>query len=114
MSAAQDWTPQASDWTPEELWVIAFGERLRDTSDAAGIGRRREEIDHAELSGKISEATAKALRTEASLRRAALMSALQTRRGPKPTLFEIRRAPRPAFTPRPFPGAGPAADRRAS
>jgi len=107
VSAAQDWTPQASDWTPEELWVIAFGERLRDTSDAAGIARRREEIDHAELSGKITEATARALRTETSLRRAALMSALQARRGPKPTLFEIRQANRPAFTPRPFPNAGP-------
>ena len=108
MSAAPDWTPEgAQDWTPEELWVIAFGERLCDTSDAAGIGRRREEIDHAELSGKITEATARALRTETSLRRAALMSALQTRHGPKPTLFEIRQANRPAFTPRPFPNAGP-------
>jgi hypothetical protein len=97
----------APDWTPEELWASAFAERLRDTRDSAGIGRRRDEIDHAEAGGKITEATARALRTEASLRRAALMSALQTRRGPKPTLFEIRRASRPAFTPRPFPGAGP-------
>ena len=97
----------APDRTPEELWVIAFGERLRDTSDSEGIGRRREEIDHAEAGGKITEATARALRIEASLRRAALMSALQTRRGPKPTLFEVRLASRPAFIPRSFPGAGP-------
>ena len=97
----------APDWTPEELWGIAFAERLRDTSDAEGIGRRRDEIDHAEAGGKITEAAARALRTETSLRRAALMSALQTRRGPKPTLFEIRRAARPAFTPRSFPSAGP-------
>jgi hypothetical protein len=106
VSAAQDWTGEAPGWTPEEMWVIAFGERLRDTSDSAGIGRRREEIDHAEAGGQITEATARALRVEASLRRAALMSALQGRSGPKPTLFEIRRAARPAFTPRPFPGAG--------
>ena len=104
----------AQDWTPEELWVIAFGERLRDTSDAKGIGRRREEIDHAEAGGKITEATARALHVEASLRRAELMSALQTRRGPRPTLFEIRRAARPAFTPRPFPGAGPEEERRSA
>jgi hypothetical protein len=104
VSAAPEETP---GWSPEELWVTAFRERLRDTRDSAGITRRREELDHAEAGGKITEATARALQMEASLRRAALMSALQTRRGPKPTLFEIRRASRPAFTPRPFPSAGP-------
>jgi hypothetical protein len=107
VSSALEETP---GWSPEELWASAWAERLRDTRDAAGITRRRDEITDAELSGKITEATARALRTEASLRRAALMSALQTRHGPKPTLFEIRQANRPAFTPKPFPNAG----RRAS
>jgi hypothetical protein len=106
MSAAPDWTPQESpDWTPEELWVIAFGERLRDTSDAPGIGRRREEIAHAEAGGKITEETAVALRAEVRKRRFELFEGLRSRHD-RPTLAAARQGRR-TFTPRPFPGAGP-------
>lgn len=98
---------QAPDWTPEELWIIAFGERLRDTSDSAGIGRRRDEINDAEAGGKVSAETAVALRAELARRRRELFAALRTR-GDRFTSARARRT-----TPGgrlPFPSAG----RRAS
>jgi hypothetical protein len=95
----------APDWTPEELWIIAFGERLRDSSDSAGLGRRRDEIAHAELGGKITPETAVALVAEVRKRRAAMFEDLRNRHN-RPTLAQARQARR-AFTPRPFPGAGP-------
>lgn len=103
MSAAQEAAP---DWTPEELWVIAFGERLRDSSDSAGLGRRREEIAHAEVGGKITEETAVALVAEVRKRRSEMFADLRGRHN-RPTLFEARRGRR-TFTPRPFPAAGTA------
>ena len=107
MSAAPDWTPEeAPGWTPEELWVIAFGERLRDSSDSAGLGRRREEIAHAEVGGKITEETAVALVAEVRKRRSEMFEGLRGRHN-RPTLFEARQQRRRTFTPRPFPGAGP-------
>jgi hypothetical protein len=101
MSAAPE-----QDWTPEELWVIAFGERLRDSSDSAALGRRREEIAHAELGGKITEETAVALVAEVRKRRDAMFAGLRGRHD-RPTLAAARQARR-TFTPRSFPGAGPA------
>ena len=95
----------APDWTPEELWIIAFGERLRDSSDSAGLGRRREEIAHAEVGGKITQETADALLAEVRKRRDGMFEGLRGRHN-RPTLFEARQARR-TFTPRPFPGAGP-------
>jgi hypothetical protein len=97
----------ARDWTPEELWIIAFGERLHATSDAAGLGRRRDEIAHAELGGKITAETATALAAEVGKRRSELFADLRNRHS-RPTLAEQRRGRR-AFTPRSFPGAGPEA-----
>jgi hypothetical protein len=96
----------APDWTPEELWVIAFGERLRDSSDSSGLGRRRDEIAHAVVGGKITEETAAALLAEVRKRRAQMFEGLRNRRS-RPALAEARQARR-TFTPRPFPGAGPA------
>jgi len=93
------------DWTPEELWVIGFGERLRDTSDSAGIGRRRDEIAHAEAGGKITRETAVALVGEVGKRRSELFADLRNRHN-RPTLAAQRRGRR-TFTPRPFPSAGP-------
>lgn len=95
----------APDWTPEELWIIAFGERLRDSSDSAGLGRRRDEIAHAELGGKITPETAVALVAEVRKRRDRMFEDLRNRHH-RPTLAQARQARR-AFTPRPFPGAGP-------
>jgi hypothetical protein len=103
MSAAQETAP---GWTPEELWVIAFGERLHASSDSAGIGRRREEIAHAELGGKITEETAVALVEEVRKRRDAMFAGLRGRHS-RPTLAQARQARR-TFTPRPFPAAGTA------
>jgi hypothetical protein len=96
----------ARDWTPEELWVIFFGERLRDSSDSAGLMRRRDEIDHAEAGGKITEATARALLAEVRKRRDGMFEALRGRHD-RPTLFDARQQRR-TFVPLPFPGAGPA------
>lgn len=97
----------APDWTPEELWVIAFGELLRDTSDSAGIGRRRDEIAHAEVGGKISQGTAGELLAEVRKRRSELFTALRTR-GDR---FQTQRVRRTTPAGRlPFPNA----DRRAS
>ena len=95
----------AREWTPEELWILAWAEKLRDTCDSAGIGRRRDEIDHAEVGGQITEATAVALVAEVGKRRAELFADLRNRRS-RPTLAEQRRGRR-TFTPRPFPNAGP-------
>ncbi len=95
----------APDWTPEELWVIAFGERLRDSSDSAALERRRDEIDHAELGGKITEETKAALLAEIRKRREQMFADLRGRHH-RPTLAAQRRGRR-TFTPRPFPGAGP-------
>ncbi len=103
MSAQQEAAP---DWTPEELWVIAFGERLRDSSDSAGLGRRRDEIAHAEVGGKITQETAGALLAEVRKRRSEMFAGLRGRHD-RPTLFEARQARR-TFTPRPFPAAGTA------
>ena len=100
MSAQQEAAP---GWTPEELWIIAFGERLRDSSDSAGLGRRRDEIAHAELGGKITPETAAELVTEVRKRRDAMFADLRGRHS-RPTLAEARRARR-TFTPRPFPEA---------
>jgi len=100
MSAAQQ------DWTPEELWVIAFGERLLASSDSAGLGRRREEIDHAEAGGKIAAETAAALLAEVRKRRDGMFADLRGRHH-RPTLAEARRGRR-TFTPRSFPAAGTA------
>jgi len=94
----------ARDWTPEELWVIAFGERLRDTSGSDGIGRRRDEIAHAELGGKITPETAVALLAEVRRRRSELFEGLRGRHD-RPTLAAQRQGRR-AFTPRPFPAGG--------
>jgi hypothetical protein len=99
MSAAQD-------WTPEELWVIAFGERLRDSTDSAGLGRRRDEIAHAEVGGKITQETADALLAEVRKRRDGMFADLRPRRD-RTTLFDARQARRRTFTPRSFPAAGP-------
>jgi hypothetical protein len=96
----------APGWTPEELWVIAFGERLADSSDSAGLGRRREEIAHAEAGGKITPETAVALLAEVRKRRDGMFADLRPRRD-RPTLFAARQARRRTFTPRSFPDAGP-------
>ena len=101
MSAAQEAAP---GWTPEELWVIAFGERLRDSSGSAGLGRRREEIAHAEAGGQITEETAAALLEEVRKRRDGMFADLRNRHS-RPTLAEARRGRR-TFTPRPFPAGG--------
>jgi hypothetical protein len=103
MSAQQE---AAQDWTPEELWVIAFAERLHATSGSAGLGRRRDEIAHAEAAGKVTEATAGALVVEVGKRRSELFAGLRGRHD-RPTLAAARQGRR-AFTPRPFPGAGTA------
>ena len=89
-----------------ELWVIAFGERLRDASDSAGLGRRRDEIAHAEAGGKITKETAAALLAEVRNRRSEMFADLRGRHD-RPTLAAARQGRR-TFTPRPFPGAGPA------
>jgi hypothetical protein len=96
----------APDWTPEELWVIAFGERLRDSSDSAGIGRRRDEIAHAEAIGTVTQATARALRAEVGKRRSEMFADLRNRHN-RPTLAAAWQGRR-TFTPRPFPAAEPA------
>jgi hypothetical protein len=103
MSAAQEAAP---GWTPEELWVIAFGERLLASSDSAGLGRRREEIAHAELGGKIAPETAVALVAEVRKRRDRMFADLRNRHD-RPTLFEARQARQGhrTFTPRSFPAA---------
>jgi hypothetical protein len=91
----------APDWTPEELWIIAFGERLRDTSGSAGLGRRRDEIAHAEAAGEITLATAGALVAEVGKRRSELFAGLRGRHD-RPTLAAARQGRR-TFIPRPFP-----------
>jgi hypothetical protein len=96
----------ARDWTPEEEWVIFFGERLADSSDSAGLGRRRDEIAHAEAGGKITPETAVALLAEVRKRRDGMFEALRGRHD-RPTLFDARQQRR-TFVPLPFPGAGPA------
>jgi hypothetical protein len=103
MSAQQEAAP---GWTPEELWIIAFGERLRDSSDSAGLGRRREEIAHAEAGGKITQETAAALMEEVRKRRSEMFADLRGRHD-RPTLAQARQARR-TFVPRSFPAAGPA------
>jgi hypothetical protein len=85
MSAQPEETP---GWTPRELWVIGFGERLRDTSDSAGIGRRRDEIAHAEVGGKITPAEAGALLAEVGKRRSELFADLRNRHN-RPTLAAL-------------------------
>lgn len=70
----------APDWTPEQLWIEAFGERLRATADSAGIARRREELFDADDRGLISPDAADVLATAIRVRREELFGTLRARR----------------------------------
>lgn len=71
---------EAPGWTPEQMWIDAFGERLRDTADSAGIARRREELFEADEQGLISQDAADLLSTAIRVRREELFGTLRTRR----------------------------------
>ena len=93
--------------TPEQMWIDAFGERLRDTAGSEGIERRRQELFDADERGLISPDAADVLAAAIRVRREELFDTLRTRR----QQFRSARARSTARGGRlPFPNAG----RRAS